>query len=76
MATFLSRAASYAALQRFKNNPELRRTEPLEFLPIELRIWGENITLEFRYLLFRSQVNKAVNKNMSDQYKKHSTCKV
>lgn len=63
MATFLSRAESYAALQRFKNNPELRRKEALEFQTIELRIWGE-----LQYLLFRTQVNKAVNKNMSDWY--------
>ena len=38
MATFLSRTASYAALQRPKSNPELITKEPLQFLPTELRV--------------------------------------
>ena len=45
MATFLSRTASYAALQRPKSNPELRTKEPLQFLPTELRIWIRKISV-------------------------------
>lgn len=43
MATFLSRTASYAALQRSKRNPGLRTKLSLEFLPTELRICSKKI---------------------------------
>lgn len=63
MATFLSRTASYAALQRSKNNPGLKTEESLEFLPTELILYIYIIIL-LRYSLLTSQINKAVNKDI------------
>lgn len=59
MATFLSRTASYAALQRPKSNPELRTKEPLQFLPPAKGMDKENISLELtKYLLLKAHVNQ------------------
>lgn len=67
MATFLSRTASYAALQRHKSNPELKTKEPLR-IPAYGAKGGEgkyDFAIPLRYLLLRSHVHQAVNKNIT-----------